>query len=52
MKYYTLYLDETNVEKIRKIGEAEKRSLSNYINFTLEQHLNAFEKGKGSGGKN
>ena len=47
-RVFTLRLKEENFEKIRVIAEKNKRSIAMQIEYLIEQHIEEFEKEKGT----
>ncbi len=43
---YSMRMDPVVKEKLEKLAKKEDRSLANYINFVLKQHVKEREKGK------
>jgi predicted DNA-binding protein len=41
---YSMRMDPTLKEKLKKLAKREDRSLANYINFVLKQHVKDKEK--------
>ncbi|ODS30799.1 MAG: hypothetical protein SCARUB_04080 [Candidatus Scalindua rubra] len=41
---YTMRMDQTLKEKLEKLAKKDDRSLANYINFVLKQHVKEKEK--------
>ncbi|MFD1991064.1 MULTISPECIES: Arc family DNA-binding protein [Paenibacillus] len=47
-RVFTLRLKEENFEKIRVIAERNKRSIAMQIEYLIEQHIEEYEKDKGT----
>jgi hypothetical protein len=47
-RVFTLRLNEVNFAKIKFIADKNKRSIAMQIEYLIEQHIEEFEKEKGS----
>ena len=47
IKYMTVHMEQTLLEKIRRIAEYEERSLNRHVVLLIKKHIREFEKSQG-----